>query len=569
MMAIAMSPGSASWIIIGAALLAFLLQPGMAMMESGFVRAKNATDILMRVFTNFSISTLLFLFLGAGLLFGADIGGVVGAPQHLVGIDNGRLGYLVFQSMACAIIAAAAYGAVAERTTFSAFCLGSIVAGVLLYPVVGHWAWNGSGWLAEMGFHDFAGGAVIHIVSGTMAFVGCKLAGPRIGKYNLDGTANGVRGHDLGLSLQGMFLVWIGWLGLTSGFYVMRQPAVSLGFILVNMNVAVAAAVLATMVVGWIRYGKPDVSMMTNGAIAGIAAMASGADVVTPTEAFIIGAVIGVIVIFAIEVIDKKMHLDDPTGAITVHGISGVVGCVAAGLAEGYGIAVQVSGIIAVILYAGIISAVMFYAISRVTSLRVSQDEEINGLNFWEHGLAEVYSQEAPVLDPLAGTAASDGMLTLQGLKAGKTTPDTQAAKPVAVDDAVTVEHRLAKSSSSSQKLTEVAIITSELRFEALKDALEKIGITGMTVTRVLGFGLQKGHADVYRGTKVRSRLLPKVKIELVVSAIPPQQIVDVAKNILYTGHYGDGKIFIYDVENVVKIRTGEEGYDALQDYPT
>lgn len=569
MMAIAMSPGSASWIIIGAALLAFLLQPGMAMMESGFVRAKNATDILMRVFTNFSISTLLFLFLGAGLLFGADIGGVVGAPQHLVGIDNGRLGYLVFQSMACAIIAAAAYGAVAERTTFSAFCLGSIVAGVLLYPVVGHWAWNGSGWLAEMGFHDFAGGAVIHIVSGTMAFVGCKLAGPRIGKYNLDGTANGVRGHDLGLSLQGMFLVWIGWLGLTSGFYVMRQPAVSLGFILVNMNVAVAAAVLATMVVGWIRYGKPDVSMMTNGAIAGIAAMASGADVVTPTEAFIIGVVIGVIVIFAIEVIDKKMHLDDPTGAITVHGISGVVGCVAAGLAEGYGIAVQVSGIIAVILYAGIISAVMFYAISRVTSLRVSQDEEINGLNFWEHGLAEVYSQEAPVLDPLAGTAASDGMLTLQGLKAGKTTPDTQAAKPVAVDDAVTVEHRLAKSSSSSQKLTEVAIITSELRFEALKDALEKIGITGMTVTRVLGFGLQKGHADVYRGTKVRSRLLPKVKIELVVSAIPPQQIVDVAKNILYTGHYGDGKIFIYDVENVVKIRTGEEGYDALQDYPT
>lgn len=569
MMAIAMSPESASWIIIGAALLAFLLQPGMAMMESGFVRAKNATDILMRVFTNFSISTLLFLFLGAGLLFGADIGGVVGAPQHLVGIDNGRLGYLVFQSMACAIIAAAAYGAVAERTTFSAFCLGSIVAGVLLYPVVGHWAWNGSGWLAEMGFHDFAGGAVIHIVSGTMAFVGCKLAGPRIGKYNLDGTANGVRGHDLGLSLQGMFLVWIGWLGLTSGFYVMRQPAVSLGFILVNMNVAVAAAVLATMVVGWIRYGKPDVSMMTNGAIAGIAAMASGADVVTPTEAFIIGAVIGVIVIFAIEVIDKKMHLDDPTGAITVHGISGVVGCVAAGLAEGYGIAVQVSGIIAVILYAGIISAVMFYAISRVTSLRVSQDEEINGLNFWEHGLAEVYSQEAPVLDPLAGTAASDGMLTLQGLKAGKTTPDTQVAKPVAVDDAVTVEHRLAKSSSSSQKLTEVAIITSELRFEALKDALEKIGITGMTVTRVLGFGLQKGHADVYRGTKVRSRLLPKVKIELVVSAIPPQQIVDVAKNILYTGHYGDGKIFIYDVENVVKIRTGEEGYDALQDYPT
>lgn len=568
-MAIAMSPESASWIIIGAALLAFLLQPGMAMMESGFVRAKNATDILMRVFTNFSISTLLFLFLGAGLLFGADIGGVVGAPLHLVGIDNGRLGYLVFQSMACAIIAAAAYGAVAERTTFSAFCLGSIVAGVLLYPVVGHWAWNGSGWLAEMGFHDFAGGAVIHIVSGTMAFVGCKLAGPRIGKYNLDGTANGVRGHDLGLSLQGMFLVWIGWLGLTSGFYVMRQPAVSLGFILVNMNVAVAAAVLATMVVGWIRYGKPDVSMMTNGAIAGIAAMASGADVVTPAEAFIIGAVIGVIVIFAIEVIDKKMHLDDPTGAITVHGISGVVGCVAAGLAEGYGIAVQVSGIIAVILYAGIISAVMFYAISRVTSLRVSQDEEINGLNFWEHGLAEVYSQEAPVLDPLAGTAASDGMLTLQGLKVGKTTPDTQAAKPVAVDDAVTVEHRLAKSSSSSQKLTEVAIITSELRFEALKDALEKIGITGMTVTRVLGFGLQKGHADVYRGTKVRSRLLPKVKIELVVSAIPPQQIVDVAKNILYTGHYGDGKIFIYDVENVVKIRTGEEGYDALQDYPT
>lgn len=577
MMAVAMFPEGSSWLIIGATLLAFFVQPGIAMMESGFVRTKNATDMLMRVFTNFSISFLVVLLLGAGFLWGDDIGGFIGAPVFdFILSDNVRFSYLLFYIIVCSAITAIAYGAVAERTTFSTFCLGSVIAGALLYPVVGHWIWNSGGWLAEIGFHDFSGGAAIHIVGGTIAFVGCKMIGPRIGKYNLDGTANAIRGHDLGLSLQGVLFLLLGWMGITTGFYIMRQPLVSLGFVLITMNTAIAASILTTMVVTWIRYHKPDVSMMANSAIAGIAAIASGADVITPAEAVAVGVITGAVVVFAIEGIDKHTRLDDPTGAITVHGISGILGCLLTGVFEVGGnmalIMTQLSGIVAVVVYAGIISAVMFFAISKVTSLRVSQSEEINGLNFWEHGLAEVYSMDAPVLDPMANTdVPADAIPTLQGIKArgALRQGQAQAAEPVPAEEAVPVEHRPVKVSRTSPKMTEVAIITSELRFEALKDALEKVGITGMTVTKVLGFGLQKGHADVYRGTKMRSRLLPKVKVEMVVSAIPPQRIVDVAKKILYTGHYGDGKIFIYDVENVVKIRTGEEGYDALQDYPT
>ena len=577
MMAVAMFPEGSSWLIIGATLLAFFAQPGIAMMESGFVRTKNATDMLMRVFTNFSISFLVVLLLGAGFLWGDDIGGFIGAPVFdFILSDNVRFAYLFFFIMVCSAITAIAYGAVAERTPFSAFCLGSVISGALLYPVVGHWIWNSSGWLAEIGFHDFSGGAAIHIVGGTIAFVGCKMIGPRIGKYNLDGTANAIRGHDLGLSLQGVLFLLLGWMGITAGFYIIRQPLVSLGFVLVTMNTAIAASILTTMVVTWIRYHKPDVSMMANSAIAGIAAIASGADVITPAEAVAVGIITGAVVVFAIEGIDKHTRLDDPTGAITVHGISGILGCLLTGVFEVGGnmalFMTQLSGIVAVVIYAGIISAVMFFAISKVTSLRVSQSEEINGLNFWEHGLAEVYSMDAPVLDPMANTdVPADAIPTLQGIKArgALRQGQDQKAEPVPAEEAVPVEHRPVKVSRTSPKMTEVAIITSELRFEALKDALEKVGITGMTVTKVLGFGLQKGHADVYRGTKLRSRLLPKVKVELVVSAIPPQRIVDVAKKILYTGHYGDGKIFIYDVENVVKIRTGEEGYDALQDYPT
>ena len=577
MMAVAMFPEGSSWLIIGATLLAFFVQPGIAMMESGFVRTKNATDMLMRVFTNFSISFLVVLLLGAGFLWGDDIGGFIGAPVFdFILSDNVRFSYLLFYIIVCSAITAIAYGAVAERTTFSTFCLGSVIAGALLYPVVGHWIWNSGGWLAEIGFHDFSGGAAIHIVGGTIAFVGCKMIGPRIGKYNLDGTANAIRGHDLGLSLQGVLFLLLGWMGITTGFYIMRQPLVSLGFVLITMNTAIAASILTTMVVTWIRYHKPDVSMMANSAIAGIAAIASGADVITPAEAVAVGVITGAVVVFAIEGIDKHTRLDDPTGAITVHGISGILGCLLTGVFEVGGnmalIMTQLSGIVAVVVYAGIISAVMFFAISKVTSLRVSQSEEINGLNFWEHGLAEVYSMDAPVLDPMANTdVPADAIPTLQGIKArgALRQGQAQAAEPVPAEEAVPVEHRPVKVSRTSPKMTEVAIITSELRFEALKDALEKVGITGMTVTKVLGFGLQKGHADVYRGTKMRSRLLPKVKVEMVVSAIPPQRIIDVAKKILYTGHYGDGKIFIYDVENVVKIRTGEEGYDALQDYPT
>jgi Amt family ammonium transporter len=571
------------WLVL-AAFLAFLLQPGFAMLESGLARTKNAADIMVRIFMNLSLSTLCFWGLGFSLLFGRDIAGILGIPDpgaaaYILGYSGSfdSLSYMLFQVMLCAAVAAIVFGAMAERTKFSVFCLCSILMGAIIYPIAGHWIWGDGGWLASLGFHDFAGGAAIHCVGGMAAFIGCRMVGPRIGKYNLDGTANAVRGHNLALSINGMFLLWLGWFGVACGSFIARPGGESIGLILFNMNLAVAASIVMTLITTWIRYGKPDTSMILNGGIAGIAAVSAGCDLLSPVGACVVGIISGVLVVFAIEFVDKKLHTDDPTGAVSTHGICGAAGCILTGfLSQAGGILytgktslllVQLGGTVSLLFYTAILSAVMFYVISRMTGLRVSQDEEIAGLDFWEHGLAGVYESSAPVLDPLGDKgSAGNAIPTLQGMKLGW--QPEQA--PVSPAEAVPVTHLPSRSDNrQGPKMTQIAIITSELRFEALKEALEKIGITGMTVTRVLGFGLQKGHSDVYRGARVKSRLLPKVKVELVVSAIPTKTIVDVAKRILYTGRYGDGKVFVYDVENVIKIRTGEEGYDALQDYPT
>lgn len=565
-----------SWLIV-AAFLAFIIQPGVAMVESGLSRSKNAADMMIRVYTNFGIIIILFWFLGFSVLFGRDITGLFGIPDigasALTQGHVSRFDAVLFQTMLCAAAIASFFGALAERTKFSVFCLCSVCMSLVIYPIVGHWVWGTGGWLAALGFHDFAGGAVLHVLSGTVAFIGCKMVGPRIGKYNLDGIVNAIRGHNLAVSIQGLFLLWLGWLGVACGSFVLRHAEVSLGFVLQNLQLAVAASIVTTLLVTWGRYGKPDVSMIINGGIAGIAAVSSGCDVISPAGAVCIGVLTGIVIVFSIEFVDKKMRADDPTGAISTHGICGALGCVLTGvfslqngLAAGSSVLImtQIMGIVSIVVCVAVLCAVMFYGIDKVTGLRVSQVEELAGLDFWEHGLAEVYSQGAPVLDPLADTALPDDRVpTLQGMKLGRKSEENSA---VSVEEAVMVEHRPAQL-KAGHKLTQITIITSELRFEALKNALEKIGITGMTVTRVLGFGIQKGHVDMYRGAQVKSRLLPKVKVELIVSAISPQVIVNVAKKILYTGRYGDGKVFIYDVENVVKIRTSEEGYDALQDY--
>lgn len=573
------------WLVL-AAFLAFVLQPGFAMLESGLVRTKNAADIMTRIFMNLSLSTLLFWTIGFSFLFGRDITGILGVPDLFAaaytlgyGSEFDTLAVLLFQTMLCAAVVAIIFGSMAERTKFSAFCLCSIGMSAIVYPIAGHWIWGDGGWLASLGFHDFAGGAAIHCLGGIAAFIGCKMVGPRIGKYNLDRTSNAIRGHNLSLSVQGMFLLWLGWFGIACGSFLVRPGGETIGTVLFNLNLAVAAGIAATLFVTWIRYGKPDISMMLNGGIAGIAAISSGCDLVSPFGAFAIGILSGLVVVFSIELVDKKLRADDPTGAVSAHGVCGILGCILTGVLSQQGgilytgsttfLLTQLGGIISLLFYGAILNATLFYVISRLTGLRVGQDEEVAGLDFWEQGLAGIYADSAPVLDPLADTRMSgDPIPTLQGMKLGWR-PQRGSTGKVNVDDAVPVEHLpAAPETRKGPKMTHVVIITSELRFEALKDALEKVGITGMTVTRVLGFGLQKGHTDVYRGSKVKSRLLPKVKIELIVSAVPTTTIVDVAKKILYTGRYGDGKIFVYDVENVIKIRTGEEGYDALQDYP-
>lgn len=537
--------------LIIATFLAFFILPGIAMIESGLVRTKNASDILLRIFTNFSISILIF----------SIVDFYVFSRMSL------------FQSILCAIPMTLVLGALAERTRFSVCCLGSLCMSIIIYPIAVYAVWGG-GWLEQMGFHDFAGGSIFHILSGCAALVGCKLIGPRIGKYNLDKSVNAICGQRLSASLSGVLITWMGWMGIIYGMYNLHPSTLPLMLIWGNASITMAVSSLVTLCITWLRYGKPDASMMVSSSLASIAISASGIDLITPLGALVMGIISGVVVIFAIEIIDHRFYLDDPVGVIAAHGVCGVLGCLLTGLlALNHGVFyggsflfffIQLSGVVSVLLYGAIASVVMFHAISCVTSLRVSQADEIAGLDFWEHGLSEVYRQGAPVLDPLANEdLPKDTVPTLQGLKAGvKLTSQT-----IPVENAIPITHKKMKD-TNNVSFTQIAIITSELRFEALKDGLEKIGITGMTVTRVLGFGLQKGHTEVYRGAKIRSRLLPKVKIELVVSKIPIEKIVDTAKNILYTGHYGDGKIFIYDVENVVKIRTGEEGYDALQDYP-
>jgi len=582
----AYSTSDMGWLVL-AVFLAFVLQPGFAMLESGLVRTKNAADIMTRIFMNLSLSTLLFWIIGFSFLFGRDITGILGVPDlfaavYTLGYRNefDTLLFLLFQTMLCAAVVAIIFGAMAERTKFSAFCLCSIGMSAIVYPIAGHWIWGDGGWLASLGFHDFAGGAAIHCLGGIAAFIGCKMVGPRIGKYNLDRTSNAIRGHNLALSVQGMFLLWLGWFGIACGSFLVRPGDETIGTVLFNLNLAATTSIATTLFVTWARYGKPDLSMILNGGIAGIAAISSGCDLVSPFGALTMGILSGVVVVFSIEFVDRKLRADDPTGAVSANGVCGVLGCILTGILSQEGgvfytgnttfLLTQLGGITSILFYGAILSTTLFYVISRVTGLRVGQDEEVAGLDFWEHGLAGIYADSAPVLDPLADTRISeDSIPTLQGMKLGWQVQQQCRTDKINIDDAVSVEHLPADPEMRrSPKMTHVVIITSELRFEALKDALEKVGITGMTVTRVLGFGLQKGHTDVYRGSKVKSRLLPKVKIELIVSAIPTATIVDVTKKILYTGRYGDGKIFIYDVENVIKIRTGEEGYNALQDYP-
>lgn len=547
------------WVLIGA-FLVFSMQPGFAMVETGFTRAKNAGNIVMKNFMDICLGSIFFWVIGFGLMFGASIGGFVGMPDIFVKGDYGAsypsAAYFIFQTMFCATSATIVSGAIAERTNFSVYCIFSVVMSAIIYPISGHWIWGG-GWLAEMGFHDFAGSTAVHMVGGVASIIGAALVGARIGKYNADGSVNAIPGHSIPLGALGVFLLWFGWFGFNGASTVCAtgdEALVAMGEIFITTNMAAAAGGVAAMMYTWIRYGKPDVSMTLNGVLAGLVGITAGCDVVSPASALIIGLISGVVVAMSVEFIDQKLKIDDPVGAVSVHGVCGALGTLLTGLfsikegllttGQTHFFMVQCVGVASVICYVAVASYVLFKILDIAMGLRVSEKEELNGLDMEEHGLTSSY----------ADFLSCD------------TAPSPAYVAPEIVTKAVAEPAHV--SAAGAAKLTKIVIITSQSRFEMLKDALEKLGITGMTVTKVLGFGIQKGATEMYRGAEVGSRLLPKVKIEMIVSAIPVATIVNAAKNVLYTGKYGDGKIFVYDVEDVIKIRTGETGFDALQDKP-
>ena len=562
------------WYLIGAALV-FFMQAGFAMVETGFTRAKNAGNIIMKNLMDFCIGTVAFLLLGAGILLGEDaLGGFIGLPnfdwitQFKIAGETGNYSYVsqfVFNLVFCATTATIVSGAMAERTKFSSYCFYSFFMSLVVYPVEAHWIWGG-GWLAQLGFHDFAGSTAIHMVGGIAALIGAIFLGPRIGKYTKgkDGKVkvNAIPGHSLTLGALGCFILWFGWYGFNGAA---ANSTLSLGQIFINTTIAPAVASVATMIFTWAKNGKPDVSMTLNGSLAGLVAITAPCAVVPAWASVIIGAVAGILVVVVVEVLDKKLHIDDPVGAVGVHCANGIWGTIAVGLfadgelAEYWGLAgggvfmgggftqlgLQLLGFVTVAAWAVVTMTAMFFILSKIQKgIRVSKTEELEGLDKTEHGMPSAYADFTSV--SLNSEILAEG--------------EPEGVGVTLVDEAAPE----IKASATDAKMSKVVILAKQAKLEDLKTALEGIGVSGITVTQVLGCGVQKG--ATYRGVPVEMSLLPKVKVEVVVSKVPVQTVVEAARKALYTGNIGDGKIFVYDVENVVKVRTGSSGYDALQD---
>ena len=563
------------WTLVAAALV-FFMQAGFAMVETGFTRAKNAGNIIMKNLMDFSLGTPIFWILGFGIMFGAAspfFGGFDFFADGVVG-EGYDWTTLIFQTVFCATAATIVSGSMAERTKFSAYCIYSMIISAVIYPVSGHWIWGG-GWLAELGFHDFAGSTAVHMVGGVAALVGAAILGPRIGKYTKDGKARAIPGHSLTLGALGCFILWFCWFGFNGGSTVALSGggAEVASRVFVTTNMAAAVATVTVMCITWIRYKKPDVSMTLDGSLAGLVAITAGCDMVTPFGSVIIGICAGFAVVFGIEFVDQKLKVDDPVGAVGVHCINGALGTILTGLFAYYNgteveplgvfygggfhfFGIQVLGVVAVIAWVAITMTIVFNVIKHTIGLRVSEAEEIMGLDKPEHGLSSAYADFMPVVPAVLGT------------KAGETAAKIKDTIPVAVEKAVPVTKVTTEGTAAAggHKLSKIVIIAKQSKFEVLKEALASIGVSGMTVTNVVGCGVQKGAPEYYRGAEVDVTLLPKMKMEVVVSKVPVETVVETVKKVLYTGHIGDGKIFVYDVENVVKVRTGAEGFDALQD---
>ena len=560
------------WFLIGAALV-FFMQCGFAMVETGFTRAKNAGNIIMKNLMDFCIGTVVFVLIGYSLLLGEDVVGLIGKPGFDIfsKYSNFDFSAFVFNLVFCATTATIVSGAMAERTKFLSYCVYSAVISALIYPIEAHWIWGG-GWLAQLGFHDFAGSTAIHMVGGISAIIGAKMLGPRIGKFTKkkDGSikVNAIPGHSLTLGALGVFILWFGWYGFNGAAATTVED---LGSIFLTTTIAPSVATFVCMVFTWLKYGKPDVSMCLNASLAGLVAITAPSDVTDALGATVIGTVAGLLVVFGVWLLDYKLHIDDPVGAVAVHFMNGIWGTFAVGLfatssAPGYSIALangaisgegllygggfkqfglQLLGFVAVGAWTAVTITITFFVIKKTIGLRASEEEELQGLDATEHNLPSAYADFMPI--------------TANGFVPVKAAEEESTGTSV-------VPTETKASSVVGAKLSKVTIICQQGKFEALKDALNEIGVTGITVTQVLGCGTQKGGPKLYRGVEVEVKLLPKYKVEVIVSKVPVEKVIETARKVLYTGNIGDGKIFLYNVEDVVKVRTGETGYDALQD---
>ena len=565
------------WVLIGA-ILVFFMQAGFALCEAGLTRAKNTGNILMKNMMDFCIGTPCYWLVGFGLMF-AGAGPLIGGLDPLIRgtYDFGTLPtwcYAFFQTVFCATAATIVSGSMAERTNFKAYCIYSAAISLIVYPISGHWIWGG-GWLASLNFHDFAGSTCVHMVGGVVACLGAALLGPRIGKYGKDGKARAIPGHNIMACALGVFILWFCWFGFNGGSTVAMTADADMelaSLVMFNTNLAAAVATCVTLIFTWCRYGKPDVSMTFNAALAGLVAITAGCDCVTPVGAFFTGAIAGVLVVLAVEFFDNVAKIDDPVGAVSVHMVNGMWGTIAVGLfsngGDGVGVGlfygggftqlgVQLLGIVSVTAYVLIVMFVVFKVIDKTVGLRVPAEVEIAGLDVYEHGLVSAY----------AGFSISDASST--EMEVNENTDlgedDITKASESQINAAVKVvsEPAVGENESSIHK---VSIICRLAKFEALKKSLNNLGVTGITMTQVMGCGIQHGASEKYRGVEIDANLLPKIKVEVVVSKISVDSVIDAAKKALYTGHIGDGKIFVYNVTKVVKVRTGEEDYAALQD---
>ena len=577
------------WFLIGVAFV-FWMQAGFAMVETGFTRAKNAGNILMKNLMDFCIGTVVFILIGFGLLLGEDLLGFIGKPGFdiFTSYENFDWSNFVFNLVFCATTATIVSGAMAERTKFLSYCIYSAVISALIYPIEAHWIWGG-GWLAQLGFHDFAGSCAIHMVGGISAIIGAKLLGPRIGKFTKDKDGkivkvNAFPGHNLPIGCLGVFILWLGWYGFNGAAAASVEE---LGSIFLTTTIAPAIATVVCMIFTWVKYGKPDVSMSLNASLAGLVAITAGCDVTDAFGAIVIGGVAGVLVVFGVWLLDYKLHIDDPVGAVAVHCLNGIWGTIAVGLfatdtapafARGVGdgvtygayqiaavglfygggfkqLGLQILGFVTVAAWTTITITIAFLVIKATVGLRVSEEEEIVGLDSCEHGLASAYSGFS-IMD------VSNTMTMEVNENTDLGTADYGTASQAQKDAAVPV----AQAITSASGIFKVSIIAKLSRYDHLKKAMNDLGVTGMTVTQVMGCGVQKGAGEMYRGVEMDATLLPKVKVEVVVSKIPVEKVIEAAKKALYTGHIGDGKIFVYNVDKVVKVRTGEEDFAALQD---